>query len=150
MVRAPALLWLLLAFAAGCWEDRVRPSPFEPSDTVGLSVDLLRPLNNQVVVAGQPVPVEVVAADLAGETLIGIGFVAHRLQGAVRLDSVVTFFPPGPSARDTFELIVPAGLPTSTQLSIRGLALRANGASRRSGARNVVVAQCGPDQPGCD
>src|SRR3990172_285106 len=142
MWRSRCIGIVLLILAAGCWEARPRPSPVEVEGNAGLSVTVLRPLSNAVVLAGRPLEIEVEARDEASQAVSGIGYVTRQVQGGQTIDSVTVSFAPRAAARDTFEMLVPAQLVTNTHLSITALAFRANGATRGSVAKQVVVAQC--------
>ena len=136
--RVPALLPLFLVTA--CFGDRPRPSPVGPDADLRLVVEVLAPAQNSPAAAGHPVRVQVAARDLDGGRVAGLGFVAYRAQGGVRIDSaVVSIVPAVPAARDTFEFVLPADYPTSAQVDIYGLAFGAGGASRRSEPRSIVT-----------
>lgn len=153
MMMRPALARLcgpLLSVlgVAACFEDRPRPSPFEPGDSGLVAVELLKPAENAVVLAGRAVVIDVLARG-EGQTLTGIGYVIRQVQGGARLDSAVQRFQPRTLVRDSFQVVVPAQLPTNTHLSITALALPSSGRTRYSPDTQVVVAQCTADIPAC-
>jgi len=111
-------------------------------------VELLRPEDNATVIAGRTVWVDVQARS-QGQSLTGIGYVVRNVQGAQRVDSVAREFSPRAIARDSFQVLIPAQLPTNTHLSINALAFPVGGTVRYSAANQVVVAQCTPDLPAC-
>jgi hypothetical protein len=139
---------LLLLFGPGCFEDRPRPAPFEPGDSALVSVELLRPVENTVVLAGRSIVVDVLARG-EGQDLSGIGYVVRLVQGGGRIDSAALQLQPRPLIRDSFQFTIPAQMATNTHLSITGLAFPTSGRTRYSPAAQVVVAQCSPDIPAC-
>lgn len=128
----------------GCFGDRPRPSPVGPDSQPRLYVEVMAPAHNSLAMAGQPVPVDVSARDLDGSRLIGIGFVAYRVQGGERIDSAAYVFAPRSAARDTFVFMLPADYPTNTQVDIFGLAFGVGGASQSTVPRSILVISATP------
>lgn len=151
MSRAGAVGSLLagvLVLLSGCFADRPRPGPMEGETGEVISVELLRPLDNAVVIAGRNLEIEAEASGTAA-ILTGLGYVVREVQGGQRLDSALVRFPARAVVRDTFQVLVPAQLATNTNLSIRALVIPLAGAARYSAIAQVVVAQCPPDIPAC-
>jgi hypothetical protein len=141
-------LLALVALLAGCFEERARPAPLEPSDSALVLVELLRPEDNATVIAGRTLVVEILAR-AEEQNLSGIGYVIRLVQGGGRVDSAARRFGARTLARDSFQVTIPAQLQTNTHLAISALAFPAVGRTRYSPATQVVVAQCTPDIPAC-
>lgn len=134
---------LAATLAAGCMEDRPRPSPVEPAAQARLSVQLLSPRDGLTVSAGADLPVMVSARDLDGRQLSGAGFVVRRFSpGRPTLDSAVIRFPARADSVHEFTFRVPADLPTHTQVDVYGVAFGPGTQARASTASSLVVVNC--------
>jgi len=142
---------VLLVVVSGCSFDRERPEPTEPAVPVQLSVEVVEPRDGVTVIAGRDLVVRVSARDLGGAQLEGVGYVVRRFGsgGNATLDSAAIGFEESSEATREFAFVVPASLPTSTQLDVFGIAFGPRTQARLSIPRSVIVAQCQPGQPGC-
>jgi hypothetical protein len=87
--------------------------------------------------------VSVLARDLDGRALTGVGFVARRFApGFPALDSVAIVFTPRDDSTHVFTLHIPATLPTNTQIDVYGIAYGPNRQARLSTASSLVAAPC--------
>ncbi|HUF52103.1 MAG TPA: hypothetical protein VMN60_14860 [Longimicrobiales bacterium] len=138
--RAVALVGLI--GAAGCFAERERPSPVEPSVEARLSVQLLAPRPGMAVLTGDTVRVQVLARDLSGQGLLGIGFLARRFSpGLPRVDSAAVRFAARADTTHEFLFIMPE-LPTNTQVDIYGIAFGSGTQHRVSPPSYVIAVRC--------
>lgn len=146
----PGLLLLVLPLLAGCYADRTRPGPSEPTAGASLSVQLIEPRHGTTVLGERPLTVRVLGRDLDGARLVGVGFVARRSGsgGNATLDSVAYRAPGSSSLDHTFEFTVP-DLPTNTQVDVYGIGYGPGTQARLSTASSVIVVRCQPGIPGC-
>ena len=135
----------------GCSFDRERPEPTEPDVPAQLSVEVVEPRDGVTVIAGRDLVVRVSARDLGGRQLEGVGYVVRQFGsgGNATVDSAAIDFAESSEAMREFAFVVPASLPTSTQLDVFGIAFGPRTQSKLSIPRSVIVAQCQPGQPGC-
>jgi hypothetical protein len=142
------LVALPILVTPGCSFDRERPEPTEPRVPAQLSVEVVEPRDGVTVIAGRDLIVRVSARDLGGTGLEGVGYVVRRLGSTsnTTLDSAAVSFADSSEATREFAFVVPATLPSSTQLDVFGIAFGPNTQARLSNPRSVTVTQC---QPGC-
>jgi hypothetical protein len=134
---------LLFVLAAGCFEDRARPTPTENVAPARLSVLLVAPRSGMTVPSGQEVLVTVLARDLENESLEGVGFVARRYSGSpTTIDSAVVRFPARSDTTHTFTFRVPAEYATNTQVEVHGIGFGPAGQVRLSSASYVIAVRC--------
>lgn len=138
-------LMLSVVVLGGCLPDRSRPSPVDPSDPARLTAQVLAPRYGATVRSGQQMTVQVQGRDLNTGNLAGIGYVARRLTaGFPTLDSAVVRFEARSDTIHEFSLVVPAALPTNTQIDLYAIAVSSTGRAHVSEPSAVVVVQCVP------
>ena len=146
--RCELRLTLLCALLAGCFEDRARPDPFTPSEPARLSVEILEPRTGLTVPLGGNITVSVLARDLDGRGLTGVGFVARRFApGFPMVDSAAIAFSPRSDSTHVFTLRIPTTLPNNVQIDVFGIAYGAPRQSRLSTPSYLVGVVC---QTGCE
>ncbi|HSJ10320.1 MAG TPA: hypothetical protein VK928_10410 [Longimicrobiales bacterium] len=138
-----ALPLLLLGLAAGCFEDRARPTPTEIVSPARLSVLLVAPRSGMTVPSGQEVIVTVLARDLESALLEGVGFVARRYTGPLStIDSAAVRFAARADSTHNFTFRVPAEYATNTQIEVQGIGFGPAGQVRLSTASYVIAVRC--------
>lgn len=141
--RCSARALLPVVLLAGCFGDRARPDPFVPEFIPRLSVQLLAPRDGLTVPLGGEITVNVLARDLDGRALTGVGFVARRFgPGFPRLDSAAIVFSPRSDSTHTFTFRVPVNLPTNVQVDVYGIAFGAGERTLLSPPSSLVGVPC--------
>lgn len=141
--RACSAAFALCLLLAGCFADRERPEPFVPEIPARLSVQVLEPRHGLTVALGGDVTVSVLARDLDGRALTGVGFVARRFSpGFPALDSAAIAFAPRSDSTHVFTLRIPANLPSNVQVDVYGIAYGPNRQSRLSTPSSLVAVPC--------
>jgi hypothetical protein len=144
-VRRALSLAIAAAALTGCFADRERPRPFDPTEPPELTALVLMPQMGATVRSGQDVTVRVQARDLNTGGLAGVGFFARRFGGgSPTVDSAAISFEARSDTTHEFSFIVPPSYPTNTQIDIYGIAFGVGGETRLSAFSAVVVVQCSP------
>ena len=136
----PTLLLALLA-AVSC-DAPARPTVTEPSIRQGLQVDIVFPktVDGTTAPSGGTLAVAVSASE-NGARLRGIGVILQFTNHTV-VDSMTVHFAPRLDSTHIFQIQIPDGLPTNTQLNIIGIAFGTGDASVNSVPQSVIVIGC--------
>ena len=133
---------LLSALALLSCEGPDRPSIVAPALRQGLQVEIVFPrtVDGTTAPSGGTLAVAVAASE-NGARLRGIGVII-RFANQTLVDSTAVFFAPRLDSTHIFQIAIPPGLPTNTQLDIIGIAFGTGNASVESGSQSVIVIGC--------
>lgn len=136
-------LLLCLVAVAACGGERVRPAPLEPTEG-SLRATITAPTANDTVGPGTTVSVTVAGQDPALRSLVGLGLVVRRIDGARSdlLDSAVIRFQARETHNATFDYQIPATLPFGAIVNVYGVALGSSQRSHESAPRSFFVQDC--------